>query len=174
MKNSILGLFILGFASLSYSQSENGIREVQLANVDITPLNISYLNAVKNNNASKKIKHLEDKVARYDITESPVYEKEFDAYEVTFKGASDKGRRITATYDSDGKILKSFEKFENIALPSTVRSTVNNKYPGWTIHSDAYIVSYHHAKEIKKVYKLKIKKDNEKKTLKIDVDGTVI
>jgi hypothetical protein len=174
MKNSILGLFILGFASLSYSQSENGIREVQLANVDITPLNISYLNAVANKNAPKKIKHLEDKVARYDITESPVYEKQFDAYEVTFKGATDNGRRIKATYDSDGKILKSFEKFDNIALPMAIRNTVNKKYPGWTIYSDTYLVSYYDSRDIKKVYKLKIKKDNEKKILKIDVDGTLI
>lgn len=174
MKTVIFGLLFLGFASLSFSQSNQEIEEVKLADVVISPLNLSYLNAVHDKNTPESVKYLENKVARFDITESPVFDNQFEAYEVIFKEASSKGGKIIATYNSEGKILKSFEKFNDVTLPPSVRNAVYKEYPGWTIHSDTYLVSYYMNSNIKKVYKLKIKKNDEKKTLKIDVDGRLI
>lgn len=174
MKTVIFGLLFLGLANLSFSQSSNEIEEVQLADVVISPLNLSYLNAVHDENTPKVVKQLESKVAKFDITESPVFDKQFEAYEVIFKDATNNSGRIIATYNSEGKILKSFEKFNDVTLPSAVRNAIYKEYPGWIIHSDTYLVSYYLNEDIKKVYKLKIKKDDEKKTLKIDVDGKLI
>lgn len=171
MKKVLLGLLFVGFANLSFSQSA---REVKLAAVDITPLNLNYLNAVQDKNTPKAVEHLENEAARFDITESPVFDKQFDAYEVVFKTVSSKDSRIIATYDSNGKIIKSFERFNDVALPPSVRNAVSLKYPGWTILSDTYLVSYYKNRDIKKVYKLKITNKNEKKTLKIDINGELI
>ncbi|TYA59147.1 hypothetical protein [Formosa maritima] len=174
MKTVFFGLLFLGFANLSFSQSNQEIEEVKLADVVISPLNLSYLNAVQEKNTPESVRHLENKAARFDITESPVFDNQFEAYEVIFKEASKNGGQIIATYNSEGKILKSFEKFNDVTLPPSVRNAVYKEYPGWTIHSDTYLVSYYINKDTKKVYKLKIKKDDEKKTLKIDVDGKLI
>ena len=174
MKTVFLGLLFLGFANLSFSQSSNEIEEVQLADVVISPLNLSYLNAVHDVNTPEVVKQLEKKVAKFDVTESPVFDKQFEAYEVIFKDASSNSGSIIATYNSEGKILKSFEKFNDVTLPPAVRKAIYKEYPGWTIHSDTYLVSYYLNEDIKKVYKLKIKKDNEKKTLKVGIDGKLI
>jgi len=151
MKTVFLGLLFLGIANLSFSQSSNEIEEVQLADVVISPLNLSYLNAVHDVNTPEVVKQLEKKVAKFDVTESPVFDKQFEAYEVIFKDASSNSGSIIATYNSEGKILKSFEKFNDVTLPPAVRKAIYKEYPGWTIHSDTYLVSYYFNEDIKNI-----------------------
>ena len=104
MKNLVFGLLFLGLTTLSYSQESNIVLEA----VTIKPLNLSYLKKVQNKNTPVFVKKLENEAARYDITESPLFEKEFEAYEVVFRTKKKDGAsgQITATYDSKGKIIK--------------------------------------------------------------------
>ncbi|MGB1308056.1 MAG: hypothetical protein ACPG6B_04045 [Oceanihabitans sp.] len=170
MKTLLFGLLFIGFANLNHAQ----VQEVTLANVVISPLNASYLNAVHDSKTPEIVRKLENKAARFDITESPVFDKQFEAYEVIFT-ENDKNRNsIIATYDSNGKILKSYEKFKDVSIPHTVRNAVYNKFPDWKIFSDTYLVTYYTGKTAKRVFKLKIEKDNKKKTLKVDIDGNLI
>ena len=174
MKTLLVGLLFVGFTSLAFAQSNGEVQEVKLAAVVISPLNVSYLNNVQDKSTPEVVRQLENKAARFDITESPVFDKNFEAYEVIFKESSTKEGLIVATYDNEGKILKSYEKFNNVTLPPTVRNAVYKQYPGWSIQSDTYLVSYYSNKNVKKEYKLKIRKDIKKKTLKIDTDGNMI
>jgi len=165
MKNYLIGLFVLGFTSLGFSQTT---KEIVLSDIDVTPINLTYLNEVQDKNTPLRAKKLENKAARFDITELPIFNKAFEAYEVAFHQTKGK---IIATYDSNGRILSSFEKFDNITLPANVRDALLTAYPGWAIHKDMYLVSYYHNKEVKKTYKVQIRKDNLRRNLKMDIEG---
>lgn len=170
MKNQLIGLFLLGFANLSHAQ----FNEVKLADVIISPLNISYLDAVKDNDTPEITRQLELQAAQFDITESPVFDEQYDAYEVVFRENNSKRTTIVATYDNNGQILNSYEKFNDVSVPPAVRNAVYNEFPNWKIYSDTYLVTYYSDKKAKRVFKLKIKKDNKRKTLKLDVSGNLI
>jgi len=169
MKTLIIGLLFVGLTSLGFSQ--NGIKHVQLSAVNVTPLNLSYLNEVKDRDTPERAKELENIASQYDVTESKVFNRKFEAYRVIFKETDGS---IVATYDSDGKIISSLERFDDVLLPYKVRSSVFNEYPDWTLHKDSYLVSYSLDKDVKKVYKVQLRKDGKRKNLKVDVFGNII
>ena len=175
MKKLIFGLFLLGLTNLVHSQNNGTAVNIVLEPVTIKPLNLSYLKEVQHKDTPELVKNLENEAARYDITESPVFEREFEAYEVIFETKKEGGTTglITATYNSEGKILSSVEHYKNILLPETVRTAILNKYPGWKIYKDVYLVTYRNNNNSKKVFKVQIRKDGERKNLKLDYDGNI-
>lgn len=170
MKTLITGLLVIGLTSLGFSQS-GGIEQVNLSEVDITPLNLTYLNQVQDEDTPTEVKRLENKASRYDITEAPIFDKKFEAYEVIFK---DSDGKIVATYDENGKILSSLERFKDVLLPEKVRNSLYKNFPGWALHTDTYLVSYYADHSVKKVYKIQLRKDGKRKNLKVDVQGNII
>ena len=171
MKNLVFGLLFLGLTTLSYSQESNIVLEA----VTIKPLNLSYLKKVQNKNTPVFVKKLENEAARYDITESPLFEKEFEAYEVVFRTKKKDGAsgQITATYDSKGKIIKSIERYKNVLLPKVVRNAILTRYPTWTIYKDVYLVSFKNNKKAKKIFRVQIRKNGKRKNLKLDYFGNI-
>ncbi len=176
MRKLVIGLFILGLTTLAHSQSENEVSNITLETVTIKPLNISYLREVQDKETPVIVKNLENVAARYDITEDPIFDREFEAYEVVFKTKKEGGASglITATYDSEGKILQSVEKYKNILLPKTVRNAIWKKYPHWAIHKDIYLVSYRNGKDAKKIFRVQVRKDGKRKNLKLSYDGSIL
>ena len=170
MKTLITGLLFVGLTTLGFSQT-NGIQQVELSEVYVTPLNLTYLRTVQDEDTPETVKNLENKASRYDITEAPIFDRKFEAYEVIFK---DSNGKIVATYDENGKILSSLERFKDILLPEKVRNSVHKNFPDWQLHSDTYLVSYFLDKEVKRVYKVQLRKDGKRKNLKIDVAGNII
>jgi len=190
MKNLVIGLLVIGLTSLGYSQNS----KIELAelerednnsialnrgttatsiNKDVaaTSLNVSYLNEVKEETMSKHIKSLEDRVSKWDVMESPGFDGRSQSFKVIFKAT--KGS-IIATYDNNGKVLTTLERFKDIKLPRPVIISVLKKYPNWTFWKNSYFVSYHSDKGAQKVYRVQVRKDNMKKSLKIDSDGNII
>lgn len=181
MKALLIGLIFLGLASLTHAQTNGKIGAVALEdvvistnNIEVNPLNLSYINKVVDANTPTRVRDLEGHAARFDITEAPEFDSGFEAYEVVFKEKNGGKGRIVATFDSDGKILRSYENFTDLALPAEVRNAVFEKFPGWKLHKDSYLVSYYHDKDVKKVYKVQVRKDSERKNLKIDINGNMI
>ena len=170
MKKLFINLIALGLTGLCYAQASIAdAKEVTLTGVTVTPLNLSYLNSVEEETMPEFVKNLENKAARYDITDSPLYGQNFEAYEVIF---SHTNGSIVATYDQYGKIIESMEQFKNITLPYDVRNKIYKENPGWSIHTDAYLVTYFHDKGVKKICKVQLRKDGKRKNLKIDLkDG---
>ncbi|CAM1342143.1 hypothetical protein [Tenacibaculum aestuarii] len=173
MKKLVFGLLFLGLTNLAHSQNDIQ-KNIILEPVTIKPLNLSYLKEVQREDTPEFAVNLQNEAARYDITEDPIFGKEFEAYEVIFKSKNDEtSGLITATYDSKGKIMSSIERYKNILLPKTVRTAINNKYPGWVIYKDVYLVTYRDNSKSKQVFKVQIRKDGEKKNLKLDYDGNI-
>ena len=172
MKNLLIGLLVIGLANLGYSQNTNSeAKEVKLEDITVYTLNISYLNQVQDETMSVHVKSLEHRASRCDIKNSPKFDGRSESFKVVFN--SIKGS-IIATYDNNGKILTTKERFRDIKLPEPVRTYVFKKYPKWSLLGNTYLVSYQSDKDAKKIYKVQIGKDNLKKNLKIDFRSNVL
>jgi hypothetical protein len=174
MRTQLIGLLFLGLTSLT--QAQNGIEtDVDAKSVDLNNIIISansrYMNKVYDDNTSQVVKKLEQVVAGFDIKKHDVYSSKYETYEVNFITPSKTS--MYATYDSNGIILSSNERYDNILLPHSVRQSLVKEYPDWILHSNSYRVSYDHRGDIKKLYKIQVRKDGEKKKLKIDVVGNM-
>ena len=145
MKKFIVGLFVLGLASPLFSQV---VKTEELSEVVVMAVNYKYLNQVDNTEAAIPVKMLERKAAAY-IPDG----------------------KLVAVYDSEGKIIRTIEKFNNINLPDAVKKSVLKRYPNWTIVKDVYRVSYVETKGAKKTYKLKLKNGDKVLRIKMNEDG---
>lgn len=164
-------LVICAAAALCYSiTSAQGSydlpRTVDLKVVTVRPLNISYVKAVVDDRMPESVTQLENKAARYNITEHEAFDENFDAYEVIF---SQHNGTIVATYDQHGRIVEASERFRNITLPPHIRNKIHQEHPGWTIYSDLYMVSYYGDREVRKVCKIQLRKDGMRRNLKIEI-----
>jgi len=174
MKKLFISLIALSLTTVGYSQSQmsNGdSEEVILEGVTVSPYNLTYLTSVTEESMPQHVQELEKRAARFDIKESEVYDSDIDVYEVMF---SQEDGTIIATYDQYGRILNSFERFNDVTLPFSLRNKIYRQYPGWVIHRDAYVVSYYRNSGVKKMCKVQLRKDGKRKNLKVDMDGNSI
>ncbi len=168
MKKVILGLLALGLTIPVFTQD---VKVVELSEVVIRPMNFKYLNATNSKTAAIPVKTLERAVASYDVTEADFYQDDFEFYTVSFFIPDGK---IVAEYDSDGKIIRTIEKFKNITLPNDVKTAVLKRFPNWTVTKDVYRVTYTEDNGATKVYKLMLKNGDKKMRVKVDDIGTFL
>jgi len=173
MKKLIIGLFVIGFTSLGYSQNTEGeAKQVELTGVTISALlNSSYLDKVQDGTFSPRVIALENEAARFDVTKSSGFDRRFEVYKVIFKKPNG---HIIAAYDGTGKIVSSIEEFKNIQLPPAVYNSVFKENPGWALQSNVYLVSYDHYKGVKKNYQLQMGKDNSNKSKWINIEENIL
>lgn len=166
MKKVIINVFAIAAISMGFAQTNGSNETVALTGVTVKPINLSYLNAVLDEDMPEDVKYLENKAARFDVTTSEIYDSNFEAYEVMFEQTNGS---IMATYDQNGQIIESLERFKDITLPLNIREQLAIQHPGWTIHSDVYLVSYYRDKEMEKKCKIQLRKDGKKKNIKLDL-----
>jgi len=169
MKKLFLGLFILGLTIQGYAQVET----VDLTEVEVLGVNYKYLSEVgtSESEVAKPVKILQRKAANFDLKSAEFYVDEEMDYDVYFKIPQGK---ILAIYNGEGEIIRTSERFKDIALPLEVVNTVLNEYPGWIIGSDLYLVTYRRGKGAEKTYKLLLEKGKERKWVKTDDKGKFI
>jgi len=166
MKKILLGLFVFGLTIQSFAQI------VELPEVEIIAVNYKYLDNVGEPNAAEPVKLLQREVATFDLKNSEYYEDQYDDYFISFYIPQGK---ILASYDKDGNILRTVEKYKNIALPHVVAESVVKNYAGWTIAENAYLVNYHDKKGVtKKEYKILLEKDSRRMRVKTDEKGNML
>ena len=166
MKKLIISLFIIGLTTQLYAQI------VELPEVEITAVNYKYLNTVDREDLAQPVKMLQEKVALYDLKKSDLYSDEYDSYYVTFYIPDGK---IVAAYDTDGKIVRTIERFKDVKLPLNVSRAIVERFPGWSITGDVYKVSYHENGGVTKMqYKVRIENGDETLKLKIDEMGNFL
>ncbi|WP_274474711.1 hypothetical protein [Mangrovimonas aestuarii] len=183
MRVFLVGMLLLGFTALGFSQNKNGEEKdglmydetegVVLSDVIVTSHNATYLNNVLDDNTPNRARTMAFKVASYDIKESGEFSKDYDLYEVVFRGVGSEDSKVIATYDNGGVIIQTLEKFKGIVLPEVIRNAVFNTYPGWALSDTAYVVSYYNEKKADKKFLVRIKNGKKKKNLKISATGEI-
>ncbi len=159
MKKLILGLLISGLASQAYAQV---VQTEQLSEVVVMAANYKYLNESDNKEAAIPVKMLERKVAAFDVQESGFYQDEWGLYTVSFYIPAGK---IVAVYDADGKVVRTIERFKDVALPKEVRNALATRFPNWELTDDSYKINYNDRAGASKSYKIKIR--NGEKTMRV-------
>lgn len=170
MKKLIIGFLIFGFAIQSFAQ----IRTEKLSEIVISATNYKYLNKTGIENASIPVTLLEQKVAGFNVKDADFYTDEYDTYEVSFYIPDG---YILASYDGDGNILRTAERFKDVALPRAVIESVAKQYPNWAFAKDVYLVSYHDTNnggKITKKYKITLKNGDKRIRVKVDEDGNFL
>ncbi|TBN04270.1 nicotinate-nucleotide adenylyltransferase [Hyunsoonleella flava] len=166
MKTLLSFLIALCFTVFGYTQT------VELPETIIS-INSDYLNSVEPENSCNYVKKLEDALVSYDHSElSELYDSKDDIYKVTFKLPEG---QIIASFNKDGKIIKTYEKYDNIRLPQAVMQAIAEKYPKYSIIEDVYVVKFHcDADALKQEYRVKIKNDDTVLTVKTNKEGVFI
>lgn len=168
MKKLLLGFLALGLTTQMYAQV---VTEEQLSEVIVVATNYKYLNDVSRDVESVPVQLLQDKVATYDLKNSELYQDEYDTYEITFFIPEG---RILAAYDKDGNIIRTIEKFQDIALPKNVSKAVAKRFPGWAISKDVYLVHYNDQTGASKKYKITLSNGDKRMKVKLDEKGNFI
>lgn len=164
MKNIILGLFLLGLTTQIYAQNPvETLEEVTLVNT-----NYKYLSSTDADDIAIPVTQLEIKAATFNVKNLDIYTDEYEFYDVYFIIPDGK---ILATYDKDGKIIRTAEKYKNVDLPTPVLLPLAKRFPMWSIEKEAYIVNYHDTGKTKKVYKLTLVNGDKRIKVKIDDKG---
>lgn len=169
MKNLVFGLFVIGLTSLGFSQntkSEN--KEVQLESVVISNINLNYLEKVQNIASPVQVIPLEHEASVFNVKGLAEFDGRKESFKVVFKNS--KGY-IIADFDSNGKILKTSERYKDIALPKNLIKAVLRQYPESNFLDVAYSVDYDIQKTVERIYKIQIMNEGKKRKLKISPDG---
>lgn len=136
-----------------------------LPEITVLARNYKYLRSVNNMDGAEPVKILERKAAIYDVKSSGVYEDDYDSYYISFYLPQG---YLLAVYDENGKLLRTAERFRNIALPAAVRNAVAKRYPNWAITEDIYQVKFDNETGAQMTYKLLLR--NGSKRLKVKAD----
>jgi len=167
MRAFILGLVFLGLTSLCFAQEEGKL----LSEVEVYATNYDYLKSVKSNNIHPAISLLERKVAKFDVKSLSVFDDEYDRYKVLFFIPQGK---IDALFDNGNNIIRTVEKFNNVNLPISVINSVLKTYPECNFESDVFLVTYHHKRGVKKIYKINIISKDKNIKIKTDENGNIL
>lgn len=172
MKKLAISLITMGMVSFGFAQ--NSYPDFDLSKFrDFVTIgsNYEYLNDVQNGLTPNQVKYLEDLVSYWDVTQAEKFDsRRGEPFNVTFM--LEYGH-ITASYDSKGKIVSAMERFSDFAIPKSVGNEVLRQYPDWKIVKNRYSVWYGQNDRTKRIFKLLIRKGNQKKWLKVDSSGGI-
>ena len=97
--------------------------------------------------------------------------KQYEDYVVTLVG---KSGVISATYDAEGKLISTFEKLKNTALPGDILATIGRDFPGWAVKGDKVRMrSYRDGMETAH-YKIWLQKNGMQEEVVLDETGKVL
>jgi hypothetical protein len=145
---------------------------VTLPEVEVTAQNYKYLDAVQNTPVPKTVEFLERYATEYDLKNSEYYEDEYEKYFVSIYIPSGK---ILAVYDKEGNILRTVEKYQNVALPNIIAQSVKKNFPGWNMTKNVFLVHYHNEMGLmRKEYKIVLEKGYQGMRIKLDDQGVVL
>lgn len=166
MKNLFLFLLICVLTTPIFAQI------IELETVVISPIKYKYIYEVVDDDIDQSIKDLQMKLGEFDVTKEEYYSDEYDSYNVSFY--IPKGYAV-ATYDKDGNLLRTIERYKNVKLPRAVNKALTKQYPNWIVDKDIYKVSYSEPKwESRKTYKLKLSNGDKIIRVKMDGDGNFL
>jgi hypothetical protein len=168
MRKHIIGLFLVGFVAQMYAQN---LQVEQLNEVFIVATNYKYLDKTSAEDVAVPVKELQRTAATYNIKNLDIYQDDYDYYEISFVIPEGK---ILASYDKEGKILRTAEKYKKVDLPTPVLMAIAKRFPNWSITKNVYRVFYHETDGVKMKYKLTLENGDQRMKIKVDEGGNFI
>ena len=166
MKNLFLFLLVCGLTTPVFAQI------IELDTVVIRPIKYKYIFEVVDDDIDQSVKDLQIKLGKFDVTKEEYYSDEYDSYNVSFY--IPKGYAV-ATYDKEGKLLRTIERYKDVKLPLAVSEALSERFPNWIVDKDIYKVNYSEPKwESKKLYKLKLTNGEKNIRVKSDEEGNFL
>jgi len=165
MKLTLPGILLIVLAGPLWAQVDT------LPAVTVLARNYRYLKSVNSKDAAPPVKLLQNKAASFDVKGSEFYEDDYDNYFISFYMPQG---YVLAVYDSSGNLLRTAEKFKNVALPPVVSRAIVERFPNWGISSDIYRVSYGKEGATQMTYKLLLMNGNKRMRVKVNERGEVV
>ncbi|MCP9200366.1 hypothetical protein MKO06_10625 [Gramella sp. GC03-9] len=172
MKKFITFLIVAGWVFTSYSQEVIQLEETSLtfeptAQVvfeDYTKGVIRVKESYAKQFEKDAVKFLKE---NFNINEFLKIHEPDKNEEISVRVQSPKGL-LMATYDSDGSLKNTYQKFNDIALPSEIRNQLYKAYGnGWVMTENKYVASGREDEIDKETYTIKMKNGSSKEKLKI-------
>ncbi len=172
MKTLIFSLLLIAVTTFSQAQE---ITELEEAKVGFAPLDSKIIR--DGNSFTYRVgesyhgEFSKDAIgfmkANFDIQNfiAEFNEGNYNSYAVTL--TSSKGF-LSADFDKDGNLVKTYQKFKDILLPLDVRREVYMANKGWAMTTNKYVASGKGDLIETEGYKIKLQKGNQRKTIKLD------
>lgn len=109
------------------------------------------------------LKFVKENFNAIDLIKS-INEPNYDSYLVNFR--SSKGY-LDATYNEDGELEKTFQRFQNIALPYEIRNQIYANHKGWTMTKNTYVASGKGYMVDKELYRITLENGKNRQIIKI-------
>lgn len=174
MKSFVMLLIVMGLFFPSYSQvkkeegKDESLKMEELPEIVIKRAGKDFSIYLPDKNIDKNVRQMEEKFISYDLG------KDYEGYENYLVVMELPKSTLSATYNSEGKLIDVVENYENVRLPAKVIYSVYKAYPDWKIVKDKFLFTQKDGDVIKKEYNLKIKKDKKTKNLTVNPEGTIL
>jgi len=172
MKTLIVLLLLVGLISTSQAQQITELEEAKVSfahnAVKVSSNLDEYTITVKESFTGEFIKNpIAFMKENFNINAfiAAINNDKYEEYLVTFR--SSKGY-LEATYDKDGTLVETSQRFVDIVLPLDVRRELYKNNKGWTMVQNKYLASGKSDRLDNQVYKIKLVNGNDKMNVKID------
>lgn len=173
MKKIVIGLCFLSLTSSVFAQKvlyAVKVKEKDVPEEVVSAVEKDFKNYSVIEYTAVPVTVVEDKII---LTDRENFDpSDYDSYEVKLSG---KNKSMKAYYDSDGRLVSTYENIKNTALPHAIDNAIFKKYPKATLESDRYVAT-HYLKDHKTVvhYHVKIENNGKKHRMYIDGNGNIL
>ncbi|WP_452232261.1 hypothetical protein [Lacinutrix sp. MEBiC02595] len=170
MKTMFITFLFLGFAQVTYSQSDIAYTETTDHTLESTHVKKDFNSVsekiIGTSYLSAKTKKLQLQVFNYNIKNAAVYAANVNTtYSVHF---TEGNNHVDAIYAKDGTLLQSEGIFKNVRIPYNISVKVAKKYAGWMVAKTYCYNNYRHNKDTEVLYKMQLRKGNKTKAIEIN------
>lgn len=171
MRSFLIGLCFLALTSSTFAQDEvvfkATLKKEQVPSVILDAIDVDFHGYAVEEFSAVPIEYVEDDIV---VNDNVDYD-DIDSYQILLEG---KGKVLTATYSSTGKLLNTVENLKDVAPPLAVKRALTKAYPGWTISKDSYHMSHFTHGKKKERYRFVLSKDGKKKHVYTDANGKIL
>lgn len=165
MKNVILGLIFLGLTTQMYAQEPTLTEQLDAVYV---VHNYKYLSSAGSEDVAIPVQNMQFEVSTFNVKNLDIYSDENELYDVYFFIPEGK---VLASYDENGVLLRTAERYKDISLPISVSKAISKRFPNWSASKNVYLVNYHESGKTRKLYKIVLEKGKHRIRVKIDDTG---
>ncbi|PCE66112.1 hypothetical protein [Sediminicola luteus] len=180
-----LGLVIaLGYCHFCQAQETfayTSVENVKPSTTEVVVKNQSYLTAVRGSMLPLSIRKFRRTVADFDIRTHEVWEdseKPKEGVQVPHLTYSvlleEGGHKVMATYDNQGNVVKSAERYKGVNIPKSLRKQLATEYPGWAFTSSQCEIDYIQGKGNMIRFKIGMEKDGKQKQKRLRFDSEAL